>query len=690
MITELQQLVVRLVGDGTSYKKMLDDANKETEEASERVEQLGTAAAGFLGALGIQDFLQEAKGEWMGAETAMFKLTSVLKANHEEVEDLADEYAEFATALQAVTTASDESILGIAKMAESFELTGKAAQRATKDAMALAAVNDGSAESALRLTAAMEKGDTERAMMYARMIPQLRGVKDEAEFTEKYYKLIAAGQITLQDEVGTVAGRAANFANQWSDALEGIGKAYTDVANPIKIAKKTVMELWGTMGEGAQTTSVHIVGWATNITMAVTAVTALNALLPGLKGNLLAVAKNPFLWAAAATVGIAALTKEMLSQTQAAKDLAKEMENLERASKGYRESIATSTDEGIKAADGERAKLEELLESRRKGLQMAQAAEEVARKNLYPEAALGGAGGGRATRTRVGMLAGNVSKAVGGPETPEIERLRGLYAEAKKESAAWADALDRVNDEIEKLGKQRNAAAIERHIEDARKAAEQAGKDADQIAREDLDKKGARQEQIDELERLQNKRKLREQLLALDKEARYAGLNENQKAVAMAEDAGASKQQVERIKGAQKRIELQETLRKTLDDLKTPEQKLTEETEKLNQLYREGQLTADQYAQANQKLRDSILGVAAAEQAAMKFGGSQDMVARRQYFDALSLSPGAAAPPRPDFNALAKDRNNQAVADNNALLKEVLQKLRDAGVFNLAFVGGAG
>jgi hypothetical protein len=673
VITELQQLVVKLVGDGSSFMNMCKEAEEQTEQTESKIESLGVAAAGFLGALGIQDFLAEAKEEWAGAETAAFRLTAALKANGGEVEALAEDYLSFATSIQAITTASDESVAGLAKTALSYGLVGESVKTAAKDAMALGAATDVAAESALRLTAAMEAGDTERAQAMARMIPQLRGIKDETEFVAKYQKLLLAGNIALADELETFAGQEANFANQWSDTLEGIGEAYTQVANPMKLAKMAAMELWGTLDEGSQKSAVLIAGWATNITIAVTALTALNAVFPALKANLLAVAKNPFVWAAAAAVAIAQLTKEVESNTQAAKDHREALDQLERASRGYQTDIQETIDERVKNADGNRGKLEAIRADIEKQVRTAE--EELERQ--------------QANRPSFFVRAtSSISGAVGGPESRALERHRALTKAAKEETEAWRTQLERVNKELESIGKQRNVAAIQRAMQEAQKQTDESGKDADRLRRDNLEDKGATQEQLAELDRLVAKRKLREQLLALDKEARYAGMTDKQKALQDAADNGATQKDLDRIRQNQRRIDMQTMLAKTLEELKTPEQKLQEETSKLNQLYEEGQLTADQYAQANQKLRDSILGVAAAEQAAMKFGSQADMAERRRYFDALNLSPGTAPPPRPDFNAVQGQQAAVKQAENTELLKQVLTKLNEAGVFNLAFIGG--
>src|SRR5688500_253689 len=55
--TELERLVVRLVGDGSDYKKMLDEAAANTTRAGKKVED----AAGKTGAQGLSNMANQAE-----------------------------------------------------------------------------------------------------------------------------------------------------------------------------------------------------------------------------------------------------------------------------------------------------------------------------------------------------------------------------------------------------------------------------------------------------------------------------------------------------------------------------------------------------------------------------------------------------------------------------------------------------
>lgn len=250
--TELETLVVRLVGDGSEYQKMLKDAQEQTKlaaqavaEQSKAIESFSNKAGAFaqniaaaFASAGILEWLKEAKHEWQAAELVAIQLNAVLESNGRDAKLVGKDYAEFATEMEKVTIVADDTTLSMLKQAESFEITGDAAKKAVKDAIALGAMNDSTGESYLRMTAAMAKGDVEQAKMFARMVPQLRHTKDEFEFADKYNKLIASGTRTAEQVAKSGSGRAKQFANTYNNLQEDFGRIFSEVINPMKIAKK--------------------------------------------------------------------------------------------------------------------------------------------------------------------------------------------------------------------------------------------------------------------------------------------------------------------------------------------------------------------------------------------------------------------------------------------------------------------
>lgn len=244
---ELESIVVRLLGDGSSYQQMMKTAADTTKKTADdvanqgkRIEEFKNKLEGFassfstiMGALGVGATLNAALGAWSESETAVIMLNATLKANERNVESLSKEYQNFANEMQTLTTSSDEAVLGLLKQAESFQLTGEAAKQASKDAMALAAINGSSAQSMIRITAAMADGDMKKAMMFSRMIPQLRGVKDETEFMSRYQKLTTAGMETMAAMADTASGRIKQLQNAFNDLGEDLGEIVANIIKPL-------------------------------------------------------------------------------------------------------------------------------------------------------------------------------------------------------------------------------------------------------------------------------------------------------------------------------------------------------------------------------------------------------------------------------------------------------------------------
>lgn len=269
------ELVVRLVGDGSSYQKMLMEAIEQTKQSAQAVEEQGKKVEKFrdqlkeLGHTMVEafaakemfDWLKEAKQEWFAAELVAVRLQAVLETNGRNVKQLTKEYEEFAKEIEKTTIVADDNTFAMLKQAETHRVTGEAAKRAVRDAIAIGAANDGTGESYVRLTSAMARNDIESAMRFARMVEQLRGAKDEADFAERYHKLIEQGTRMAEAEARTGSGRAKQFANQYNNLQEDFGKIFTRVINPMKIAKKEAVEFLSQLTEDEKTAIVYTVSF---------------------------------------------------------------------------------------------------------------------------------------------------------------------------------------------------------------------------------------------------------------------------------------------------------------------------------------------------------------------------------------------------------------------------------------------
>lgn len=243
---ELERLVVRLVGDGSSYQQMMETAQVQSRttaehvtQAGHQIENIGQSLQSFasnamqaLSAFGAEEILRKSFDAFEKLEERQIRMDAVLRSNNRNVESTRAEYLAFAKDIERVSTSSVGSTMSLLRQAETFDLTGAAAERAAQNAISLAAVNDGSAESYIRLTAAMEEGDIKKAMRFARMIPQLRGIKDETLFLARAQQLFNTGQETSLGLSNTVSNQLERLERSVKALYMEMGKTVSQVMRP--------------------------------------------------------------------------------------------------------------------------------------------------------------------------------------------------------------------------------------------------------------------------------------------------------------------------------------------------------------------------------------------------------------------------------------------------------------------------
>lgn len=241
--TELERMVVRLTADASEYMKALQEAQQQTVAAGKQIEiaaaNIGTAfqtVGAAVAAVGFERMAKSALSAWQEEESAVLKLTATLEGNGRAVQETLEDYLAFASEVQRTTVLADEQVDVLLRQAETFGKTGAAAKEMVKNSIALAGAVDGTAESAgsyIRIANAMADGNIELAMHMSRLVPQLRGVKDEAEFTAKFNQLVASGLKTVNAEASSSAGQMRQLSNAWSDFQETIGKVIAEALVPV-------------------------------------------------------------------------------------------------------------------------------------------------------------------------------------------------------------------------------------------------------------------------------------------------------------------------------------------------------------------------------------------------------------------------------------------------------------------------
>lgn len=332
--TELERMVVRLVGDVASYQKDMQEAVQSTQraaqevfEASKRIEGFGTSLRGFaqqassaLAAIGFGGGMRSLLNAYSAQEDAEIGLRTALQANNRAVNSLMARYQDFATALQFTSTVGDEVILTLLEEAELFGITEEAAERAVKNAIALAKGNGEAAKGYIRLTAALEQGNTE---MLRRQLPaHIRAIEDATQRAAAAQEYLALRFSTVVARAKTTAGEIRALKGHIGDLKEMLGLFVAKAILPVVEAMKNVVLWLQKLNPEIQQLIVIAAGTITVVLGIGTALAVIKALsvaafgalasAAAAAGKALAVAFGPWgLLIAAVTVAVVALMEEL-------------------------------------------------------------------------------------------------------------------------------------------------------------------------------------------------------------------------------------------------------------------------------------------------------------------------------------------------------------------------------------------
>jgi hypothetical protein len=228
--TEIERLIVRLVGDGSTFQQMMKDAEesskrtaeavehntKEVEKFGEGLKKVGENVVQTLEALGVEKYFEGAFEKAKELELNQIRLRAAIEGTGQSVAQIEPLYVKFASTMSHNSLASKGEVLQLLKMATAHGLNADAAQRATQNAMALAAATGSSAEHMIHATIGLEEGHTQ----LLRMIPGMRRIKDETELLAKAQRLITVGTKTMAAEVESAAGLIVHQEHAWSSFIK--------------------------------------------------------------------------------------------------------------------------------------------------------------------------------------------------------------------------------------------------------------------------------------------------------------------------------------------------------------------------------------------------------------------------------------------------------------------------------------
>lgn len=260
MADTLEEMVVRLTGEDSEYQRMIQGAVASTQEAAKHIEQAADQVTGFLdgikgfasglvsllASVGAADWLRDAFNNFAEAENISIRLDAILEANGRNVAEVRKEYDQFAATMQRLTIAEDDSVLALLQVAENMDVTGDAAKRAVKNALAMASAFGGSAETFVRMTAGLEKGVV--SPMLSRYFQNLRAIKDPTEKAAKAQELLGKMFAVAQAEAGSAAGMVKTLVRDFGNMLEVFGEIVAQGVRPVIVQVKSLIAWFAELG----------------------------------------------------------------------------------------------------------------------------------------------------------------------------------------------------------------------------------------------------------------------------------------------------------------------------------------------------------------------------------------------------------------------------------------------------------
>lgn len=256
---ELESIVVKLTGDGSSFQKMLATAQESAktcadavQAAGQKIEDISKSLTGFastamsaLAGFGATGFLKTAFGQFVEMESSLLKLTSAIEVNGREAGPLIEHYREMAASLRDTTGAAIGSTMALYEQAERLGLSGTAADQAVKDAIGLSKSLGTSAEAQLRNAKAIQEGN---AQMFHR-VAALRGVHGDTEKLTKMQEYATKGFETAKKTVDS----AENVMKRYDAAVKSLtrqfGQFVAEAVLPVIRYTTLLIERFGKLDE---------------------------------------------------------------------------------------------------------------------------------------------------------------------------------------------------------------------------------------------------------------------------------------------------------------------------------------------------------------------------------------------------------------------------------------------------------
>ncbi len=252
------ELVAYVKANIADFKQKMSEVSKQTEQIGKKMQQVGKNMSKYVTAplVGLAGVAVAAYSVQEGAER---KLAAAIRATGGDVQNNMRRFKTFASGLQSVTRIGDETSLVMLQMATNMGLNSEAAERATKNAIAMESAFGVNAQSAMRMTVALEQGD---ATMLKRYIPALRSIEDQAQMTAKAQDILSGAFDVAKEDALTFSGQLTQLKNSTGDLMEEFGNIIAEALKPLVGYIKSAVEWFQKLDGGVKKIIVIVAGLA--------------------------------------------------------------------------------------------------------------------------------------------------------------------------------------------------------------------------------------------------------------------------------------------------------------------------------------------------------------------------------------------------------------------------------------------
>lgn len=236
MAVEIETILVRLLGEGSSLQKTMSDGANTVRvmtnrmyTALSRVERFAGTLVKGLGSFGLASSLRGMFNQFANLEQGQIRLNAAIRGGGHDADVLVARYTRVAESLAATTLNTKGSILGLFQQAEAAQLSGDTAEQAVRYSIALAGATGQSADAMMRTAIQLAKGHPE----FARRVLNLREVKDNTELVAKITEKLNTGMSIATAEFNSANGRVERLGRALKSFGTDLGGMIAKVALPI-------------------------------------------------------------------------------------------------------------------------------------------------------------------------------------------------------------------------------------------------------------------------------------------------------------------------------------------------------------------------------------------------------------------------------------------------------------------------